>query len=241
MATGVGRLALDPARVLALLAVAAGRPVAARVLVGIEAAAGHWARGDSALANIRLVFAGRPRLAAPADAERLAAAAWLLDQGMTPRRLMEELDLDTAPLDDADPYLAKDDLAKYNPDQPRAPVGSGVESGRWIGADGAFGLTGRRGRLRVSQLRFDTVQVAANGPLTPAGTRDDFEPGLVDLLDPKKIGKRPTPEEQQAIIDALNTIIEGRGRKLRRLSEDDYENYPHRKTGARLPDSPGNY
>ena len=93
----------------------------------------------------------------------------------------------------------------------------------------------------MSQLRFDTIQVAANGPLKPIGTAENFDPGLVALLDPKQIGTRPTPEEQQKIIDALNTIIEGRGRKLRQLAEDDYENYPHRKTGARLPDSPGNY
>ena len=114
VAKEAGRLAVDPARVLALLAVAAGRPVAAaRVLDGI-AAADHWARGDRARANIRLLFAGLPRLAGPVDAERLRAAASLLDGGMTPRRLMEELDLDTASLEEA----AADHLAKYNPEQP---------------------------------------------------------------------------------------------------------------------------
>ncbi len=238
VAKGAGHLAVDPGRVLALLSVAAGRPVdAARALAGVEAAAGHWARGDRARANMRLLFAGLPRLATPLDAERLRVAAWLLDGGMTLRRLMEDLGLEAASLDAA----IADHLAKYDPDQPRVPAGNGPASGRWIGADGAFGLTGRRGRLLVSQLRFDTIQVAANGPLTPAGTAENFDPGLAALLDPKQIGTRPTPEEQEKIIDALNTIITGRGRKLRQLSEGDYENYPHPETGAHLPNSSGNY
>ncbi len=235
-AKGAGRLALDPERVLALLSIAACHPVAARALVGIEAAAGHWARGDRALATIRLAFAGLPQLAEPVDVARLQAAAWLLDQGMTPRRLMKELGLDTAPLDEAGDWLDK-----YNPDQPRVPAGHGVESGRWGSSDGAAAFDLPRGPLRVSQLRFDPVRVAANGPFTPGGFGTTFTTPTSNPLDPKGLNKPPTPEEQQAIIDALNTFIAGRGPRLRKLSEEPYKNYPHPKTGAVLPDSPGNY
>ena len=262
-ARGGDRLAVNPARVLALLAVA-GRPVPAdRALAGIAAAAGHWARGDRALANIRFLFAGLPRLAAPADAERLAAAAALLDGGMAPRRLMAGLDLDTASLDEADLYLAKCHLAKchlakchlakchlakchlakchlakYSPDQPRVPAGNGAASGRWVGADGAFGLTGA---LRVSQLRFDAVQVAANGPFTDGGQGTSFTTPGDNPLDPHGLNKPTTAEERQALIDALNTLVEGRGSRPRKLNEKDYDNRPHPRTGAVLPVSPGNY
>lgn len=232
VAKGAGRLAVDPERVLA---VAAGRPVdAARALAGVAAAAGHWARGDRALANIRLLFAGLPRLATPLDAERLRAAAWLLDEGMTPRRLMEELGFEAASLDEA----VADHLTKYNPDQPRVPAGNGVESGRWIGADGAFGLTGR---LRVSQLRFDPVRVAANGPFTDGGQATTFTTPGSNPLDPKGLNKPTTAEERQALIDTLNTFVEGRGSRFRQIFEKYYENYPHPETKAVLPDSPGNY
>ena len=226
VAKGAGHLAVDPERVLALLAVAVGRPVAARVLIGIEAAASHWARGDRALANIRLVFAGLPRLAAPVDADRLAAAAWLLDQGMTPRRLMAELDLDTTPLDEVDASVTK-----YNPDQPRVPAGNGVGSGRWIGADGAFGLTGR---LRVSQLRFDAVQVAANGPFTDGGQVTSFTT-TGNPLDPKRLNKPTTAEERQALIDTLNTFVEGRGHGLGSCMRNIMQIVRTRKQGLLSP------
>ncbi len=237
MAKGGERLALDPGRVLALLSVAAGRPVdVARAVAGIEAAAGHWARGDGALANIRLLFAGLPRLVKPADAERLAAAASLLDHGMTPRRLMAELDLDTAPLDEADASLAK-----YNPDQPRVPTGDGAASGRWIGADGAFGPAGRSGSIHASQLRFDPVRVAANGPFTDGGQATSFTTPGSNPLDPHGLNKPTTAEERQAIADALNTYFGGRGSRLRKLTEKDYDNRRHDRTGAVLPSGPGKY
>lgn len=125
---GTNRLAVeaDRDRLLALLSVAFRRPVAADVLRHVEAASTHWRRGDKALANLRLVFSDLPRLDTPADAQRLRAVEYLLDEGLAPRDLMTKLGLDTAVLS----------LSKYDPDQPRVPAGSGRESGRWTDSGG---------------------------------------------------------------------------------------------------------
>ena len=64
----------DRERVLALLSVVRGRPVAADVLGPIAAAAAHWRRGDKALANLRLILAVLPRLDDPTDADRAVSA-----------------------------------------------------------------------------------------------------------------------------------------------------------------------
>ena len=117
----------DRDRLFALLSVVAERLVGAEVLRPIEAAAAHWQRGDRALANLRLVFSGLPRLADPAAAARLSLAEQVLDGGMTPAALMKAL------WPQPDPNA----LDKYNPDQPRVPAGNGIESGRWeLGDDG---------------------------------------------------------------------------------------------------------
>lgn len=119
-----GRLAIaaDSARCLALLAIVApGARLDPATILHLEAAAGYWERGEKALANLRLAFAGLPRLRDAADAARLRAAEYLLDHGLTPRELLRELDIDASPLD----------LRKYDPNQPRVPAGQGKDSGRW--------------------------------------------------------------------------------------------------------------
>ena len=88
----------------------------------VAAAAGYRERGDKALADLRLVFAGLPRLRDAGDAARLKAAEYLLDHGMTPSELLHELEIDAAGLG-----LQKE----YDPDQPRVPAGQGKDSGRW--------------------------------------------------------------------------------------------------------------
>ena len=57
-----GQLALDADgdRLLALLSVATSRAVPPAVPVAVAVAAEHWRRGDKALANLRLIFAGLP-------------------------------------------------------------------------------------------------------------------------------------------------------------------------------------
>ena len=81
----------------------------------------HWRRGEKALANIRLAFARIPRLDDRSDAYRLFLAEELLDAGMSPAALMKGLGFDA-------PARG---LAKYDPNQPRVPAGSGRNSGRW--------------------------------------------------------------------------------------------------------------
>lgn len=113
-------ISADRERCLALLAVATRGAVAPDSIRHLEAASAYWQRGDKALANFRLIFAGLPRLGR-GDAGRVKAAEYLLDQGMTPRELLRELEIDAASLD----------LKKYDPDQPRVPAGQGEQSGQW--------------------------------------------------------------------------------------------------------------
>jgi hypothetical protein len=62
-----------------------------------------------------------PRLDDRSDAYRLFLAEELLDAGMSPAALMKGLGFDSP----------RRDLAKYDPNQPRVPAGSGRNSGRW--------------------------------------------------------------------------------------------------------------
>ena len=105
-------------RMAVLLAAVYGRPVTPLVTKAFARAAGHWRRGDGALAHIELAFARLPRLESEDDAFRLFLAERLLAEAMTPRALARALGFEA-------------DLSKYAPDQPRVPAGSGRESGQW--------------------------------------------------------------------------------------------------------------
>jgi hypothetical protein len=74
-----------------------------------------------------LAFARNPRLDDRSDAYRLFLAEELLDAGMSPAALMKGLGFDA-------PARG---LAKYDPNQPRVPAGSGKNSGRWGSGGGA--------------------------------------------------------------------------------------------------------
>ncbi len=117
----------DEDRILALLAAAHGRPMSPNLSRHLGEAFAHWRRGEKALANIRLAFAAIPRLDDRADAYRLFLAEELLDAGMSPAALMKGLGFDA-------PARG---LAKYDPNQPRIPAGSGRNSGRWGSGGGA--------------------------------------------------------------------------------------------------------
>ncbi len=117
-------------RLFALLAAAHGRPMPPDLPRHLDEAFAHWRRGDRALANIRLAFARIPRLDDRSDAYRLFLAEELLDAGMSSAALMKGLGFDA-------PARG---LAKYDPNQPRVPAGSGRNSGRW-GSGGANSST----------------------------------------------------------------------------------------------------
>jgi hypothetical protein len=226
----------DRDRCLALLSVVVRRPVAPQLLDHVEAAAAHFERGEKALANLRLVFAGLPKLDDPADAYRLRAAEYLLDAGLSPRALMTELALDASILG----------LVKYDSDQPRVPPGSGRESGRWTeGADGAdseFQSTGEANLVAAPTVASNPsvqqspkpVQVAANGPFSPAGINVVPAPP-VDTLDPQGLNSPLSAEEQQAIADTFNSILTGLPEEILKLNPHGYENKPSKETGAILP------
>jgi Restriction endonuclease fold toxin 5 len=117
----------DDYRLFALLAAALGRPMSPDLPRHLGEAFAHWRRGDKALANIRLAFAAIPRLDDRSDAYRLFLAEEMLDAGMSPAALMKGLGFDPP----------RRDLAKYDPNQPRVPAGSGRNSGRWGSGGGA--------------------------------------------------------------------------------------------------------
>lgn len=229
------RLTLDADRdrLLALLSVAWNRPVSDDFLPPIEAAAAYWQCGDKALANLRLVFASLPRLADPQDAYRLGLAETLLDKGLSPRRLMLELGLDPAALD----------LRKY-PGQPRVPAGNGRESGRF-GEGGSGDADEGAPKPADTTGRSDTeaaiIPVVDDGPVKPGGIAVVPLAGI-DPLDPKGLNTGPpSPAEQQAIADTVNTILGARPEDLPILRPHPYRNYPHEVTGAILPASVGGY
>ena len=114
-------------RLHALLAAAHGRPMSPDLPRHLGEAFAHLRRGDKAMANIRLAYARIPRLDDRSDAYRLFLAEELLDAGMSPAALMKGLGFDA-------PARG---LAKYNPNQPRVPAGSGRNSGRWGSGGGA--------------------------------------------------------------------------------------------------------
>ncbi len=118
-------LEADGARLYALLAVAFDRPFSPGTLQHLESALNCWQRADKALANIHLAFARLPSLENENDAWRLYLAAGMLDHGLSPRRLLQELGYPP-------PSIG---FTKFDPDQPRVPAGSGRNSGQWTSGD----------------------------------------------------------------------------------------------------------
>ena len=239
-----GRLALDADgdRLLALLSVATGRAVPSAGPAAVAAAAECWRRGEKALANLRLIFAGLPQLADSGDAHRLRRAAALLDGGVAPDSLLKALDREGT------------DLAQghYDPAQPRVPAGTGRESGRWgegagAGADegGRSNGTGggtpiARPEPHVPEPGARIVPVVADGPFKPAGMAVIPLTGE-DPLDPKGLRTRLSPQEQKDISDTVDTILAGRPEDASNLHPHRYKNLPDKDTKAQLPYDPGGY
>jgi hypothetical protein len=119
---GVRLKGLEP-RLVALLAAAHRRTPSASSLTHLRKAARRWNEGERDLATIHLALSGLDRLRRPdADARRLFLADQLLRAGLAADALLGALDLGPA---------ATGPLAKYSPEQPRVPAGSGRASGEW--------------------------------------------------------------------------------------------------------------
>ena len=115
----------DQERIWTLLSVAYGHGVPLAVLGSLRRVAKHWHGGDKCLAAIHLAQMGLPEIGEDA-AYRLSLAAGLIDAGLAPGWLAQELGFDRPA-----------GLGKYNPDQPRVPAGSGRESGEWTSSGDA--------------------------------------------------------------------------------------------------------
>jgi hypothetical protein len=116
----------DQKRIWTLLAVAYDEKISQAVLGSLRRAAKRWQGGDKSLAAIHLAQMGLPDIGEDA-AYRLSLAAELLDAGVAPRELARELGLNQVQFD----------VSKYDENQPRAPAGSGRESGQWTSGDAA--------------------------------------------------------------------------------------------------------
>ena len=95
-------LAIDRAEdyILALLAVAYGKPADPKVLDNIRRVAAAWRDGETCLALIHLALAGLPPLSGCDALHRPALADGLLADGLPPRELIiKACGLDPAPLD----------------------------------------------------------------------------------------------------------------------------------------------
>jgi hypothetical protein len=111
-------------RILALLAVAYGRPVEPETISHIRRASEQYARGEITLALIHLARAGLPRLSDPKNAAyRLFVGEALLDDGLSPRDLLKASGIDPSFLN----RVGKG----FNVAEPRVPAGNGIESGEW--------------------------------------------------------------------------------------------------------------
>ena len=109
------------ARMTVLMTAAHLKAPSATALAHLRKAAQRWREGDDALASMHLALSGLGRLRWPeADARRLFFADTLLDAGVAADDLLKALT--AAPIADS--------LARYSPDQPRVPAGSGRASGQ---------------------------------------------------------------------------------------------------------------
>jgi hypothetical protein len=115
------------------------------------------------LAHIHLAFLDLPKID-EAGAYRLFLAGTALEKGVSPSDLLKALGF---------PGAARD-IEKYNPDQPRVPVGSGRESGQWTSGEATGSGTAAQSRLPRN------VHVKPFVPQVVGGTVSDANPdGIV--------------------------------------------------------------
>jgi hypothetical protein len=121
---------VDEARLSALLAIAYGRSISALSLAHARRAVEKMREGDTTMALMNLALTGLGKLTdVVEDSRRLSMADGLMTAGVEPRVILQALELESgAPGGRA---------AKYDPDQPRVPAGSGRASGQWTSGQSA--------------------------------------------------------------------------------------------------------
>ena len=147
------------ARIFSLLTAAYREPLAGGAIEKICRAGEFWHAGEKALAQIHLAFMGLPKID-EADAYRLFLAGTALEKGVSPSDLMKALGF----------RRAARDIEKYNPDQPRVPVGNGRESGQWT-TEGEGNAPRQTFVERVEVRVLGTTMSDANPPGIVAGAQ----------------------------------------------------------------------
>jgi len=127
---------LDEPRLIALLAAAHGRPIGTSSLRHVRRALEKNGEGDLILALVHLALSGVAKLRDPKeDSRRLFLADALMSEGVEPSVIILGLGVEPPSLEGA--------LDKYNPDQPRGPVGN-PNGGQWTTGDGEDVASGSR-------------------------------------------------------------------------------------------------
>jgi hypothetical protein len=117
--------ALDEPRLIALLAAAHGRPIAASPLRHVQRALEKKRDADLVLALIHLALSGLTKIRDPKEgARRLCLPDALISGGVDSASILRKLGIGD-----------HDSLDKYSPDQPRVPAGNGRASGQWTNGD----------------------------------------------------------------------------------------------------------
>jgi len=205
------------ARVLALLSAAYNRTVPPSVLGNIERAGKSWREGDDALAYIHLAHSGLPELQDPHEAaHRLSLADGLMKAGGSPRAIFDILKLDAASID----VIEK----RYNPAEPRVPVGSGRISGRWTRL---LSWLGNLTAVQAAELDVFAARLGAWGAVfgllfIPSPNRPRVEgevPGLPGL--------RYVWNRDETLLHFTYDSPDGRHRSFTAQLDDDLFRDPH--------------
>lgn len=191
-------LVFREARVLALLSVACGYPVAVSCLDNIRRAEKCYKRREIVLANMELALIGAHGLDSIEQAQRLFMAEWLMDQGEPPHMVLK--------------YAG---IMKYNPHHLGPGPGGGqfTTAGRNGTSNGMPEGAGRRDSsltLRPSTSRAGEVQMAADNTVaSDADSPFPSEQGRPAILpDTVLLPIFPTEDIAAAVIGSGNWIRE---------------------------------
>jgi hypothetical protein len=208
-ASGAKDKAARDARLIALLSATFGRSIGASILAHIGRALVKKRQGDTTHALMHLALTGLPKLTqATDDARRLFVADGLMKEGVTPRTILQAMELDTETLDEVE--------RAYNREQPRVPSGNGLESGRWTNGNAGDGSVlsdparATNERQANPKRSNQDIQVADNSAdwfrsLNPISEAEAAQTGR-----PDRNGRAQYDQHQMGVEDAM-AAYEARG------------------------------